>query len=34
VFDVVNRKALVASYGDQPDAWIGKPVEIYVDPNI
>ena len=34
VCNVVNRKALVAVYGDQSDAWIGKPVEIYVNPDV
>jgi len=33
-FNVINRKTVVAAYGDQRDAWIGKSVEIYVDPNV
>ena len=33
-FNLINRKTVVAAYGDQRDAWIGKPVEIYVDPNV
>jgi hypothetical protein len=33
-FNVVNRKTVVAAYGDDREAWIGKPVEIYVDPNV
>ena len=31
---VGNRKTLGAVYGDQSDAWIRKPVEIFVDPNV
>ncbi len=31
-FNVINRKTVVAAYGDQREAWIGKQVEIYVDP--
>jgi len=27
-FNVINRKTVVAAYGDQRDAWIGKSVEI------
>lgn len=34
VFNVVNRKTLVASYGNDSANWIGKPIEIYVDPNV
>jgi len=34
VFNVVNRKTLVASFGDDSANWIGKPIEIYVDPNV
>jgi hypothetical protein len=33
-FNVINRKTVVAAYGDERDAWIGKPVEIYVVPNV
>src|ERR1700686_4480771 len=33
-FNVINRRTVVAAYGDERDAWIGKPVEIYVDPNV
>jgi hypothetical protein len=31
VLNVVNRKALIAAYGDETDNWKGKPVEIYVN---
>lgn len=34
VFNVVNRQTVIASYGDDSDNWLGKPVEIYVDPNV
>lgn len=34
VFNIVNRKTLVAAYGDDSAKWIGKPIEIYVDPNV
>ena len=30
----VNRKTVVAAYGDDSAAWIGTPVEVYVDPNV
>jgi hypothetical protein len=30
----VNRKIIIAAYGDESDLWRGKPIEIYVDPNI
>jgi hypothetical protein len=33
-FNVINRKTVVAAYGKQREAWIGKPIEIYVDPNV
>ena len=29
-----NAAALCESYGDDTDFWIGKPVEIYVDPSV
>ena len=34
VFNVVNRKTVVASYGDDSANWIGKLIEVYVDPNV
>ena len=34
VFNVINRKAVVAAYGDDSDAWKGKPLEIYVNPEV
>ncbi len=34
VFNVVNRKTVVAAYGDDSDAWQGKPLEIYVNPDV
>ena len=34
VFNVVNRKTMVAAYGDDSANWIGKPIEVYVDPNV
>lgn len=34
VFNVVNRKAMVAAFGDDSANWIGKSIEIYVDPNV
>jgi hypothetical protein len=33
-FNVINRKTVVAAYGKQREGWIGKPIEIYVDPNV
>jgi hypothetical protein len=34
VLNVVNRKVLIAAYGDETDHWKGKPVEIYVNPDV
>jgi hypothetical protein len=33
-FNVINRSIVVAAYGKQREDWIGKPIEIYVDPNV
>ena len=32
--NLTNRRALVALYGDDDSGWAGKPIEIYVDPNV
>ena len=29
-----NLRALISSYGDDTDKWIGRPVVVYYDPNV
>lgn len=34
VLNLLNRGRLIKAYGDESDNWRGKPVEVYVDPDV
>jgi hypothetical protein len=34
ILNATNRNILKATYGDQPNAWIGKEIGIYFDPTV
>lgn len=34
ILNMVNWDTIEAGYGPDSDAWVGKPVELYVDPNV
>jgi hypothetical protein len=34
VLNVLNRRRIIAVYGDESDDWTGRAIEIYVDPNV
>jgi hypothetical protein len=34
VLNVTNRRVMIRAYGDETDAWAGKPVEIYINPDV
>lgn len=32
--NLVNRRVLVAAYGEEDENWFGKPVELYINPSV